>query len=365
MSFDMYSVLKDIMSAPAVTGFEEQRRRRIIDQYSKYCDSVSVDIIGNVIGTIGSGEKAVMLAGHYDQIGFMIKHVDKDGFASFDQVGGWDPRVAYGRRVKIWVGDGKDDFLIGVIGTKAAHLTDQSERDKVVQLKDMKIDFGATNEEEAKTMGVKVGCVCTPDTTVEYLGKNGSDMIIGPAFDDVCAVAAHIGALDILSKAPPNNLKVYAVATTQEEIGMRGASVSAYNIRPWCAIASDVIHAVAPGVEPNRVSDTRIGKGPVIGIGANFTRTLWEIMETEATVKGIPFQRVGVPAGSGTDAWAIQVTRGGTITGLVSIPNRYMHSPNEVISLSDLTNAGKLIASTIKRLEESDLTHTVEVYRKK
>jgi endoglucanase len=125
-----------------------------------------------------------------------------------------------------------------------------------------------------------------------------------------------------------------------------------------------VIHAVAPGVDPNRVSDTRIGKGPVVGVGANFTRALWEVMEKEASDNNIPHQRVGVPAGSGTDAWAIQVTRGGAITGLVSIPNRYMHSPNEVISLSDLTNVGKLVAVTIKTLEDSKLTHTTEVFRK-
>jgi endoglucanase len=232
-------------------------------------------------------------------------------------------------------------------------------------MKDMRIDFGSSNEEEAAKMGVKVGCICTPDTTVEYLGKKGSDLVIGPAFDDVCAVAAHIEALDILSKDPPKKLKIYFVATTQEEIGMRGAAVSAYNIQPWCAIASDVTHAVAPGVDPNRVSDTRINKGPVIGVGANFTRQLWEAMEREALEKNIPYQRVGVPAGSGTDAWAIQITRGGAITGLVSIPNRYMHSPNEVISLTDLTNVGRLLAATIRRLEDSDMTHTREVFRKK
>jgi endoglucanase len=365
MPVDMYQVLRKIMSAPAVTGFEEQRRKMIIEEYSKYCDSVTVDVIGNVIGTIGSGDKAVMLAGHYDQIGFMIKYVDKDGYASFDQVGGWDPRVAYGTRVRIWVGDGAEGFVLGIIGTKAAHLSDQSERDKVVPMKDMRIDFGSSNEEEAAKMGVKVGCICTPDTTVEYLGKKGSDLVIGPAFDDVCAVAAHIEALDILSKDPPKKLKIYFVATTQEEIGMRGAAVSAYNIQPWCAIASDVTHAVAPGVDPNRVSDTRINKGPVIGVGANFTRQLWEAMEREALEKNIPYQRVGVPAGSGTDAWAIQITRGGAITGLVSIPNRYMHSPNEVISLTDLTNVGRLLAATIRRLEDSDMTHTREVFRKK
>ena len=365
MPVDMYKVLKELMDAPAVTGFEEPRRKRIIEYYSRYCDSVTVDVIGNVVGTLGSGERAVMLSGHYDQIGFLIKHVDEKGYASFDQVGGWDPRVAYGTRVRIWVGDGPDDFVLGTIGTKAAHLTDVSEREKAIPLKDMRIDFGASTAEEGAKMGVKVGCPVTPDAGVAYLGKQGGDLVIGPAFDDICAVAAFIETLDILAKDPPKKVKVYVVATTQEEIGLRGAQISAYNIQPWAAIAADVTHAVAPGVDANRVSDVQMGKGPVVGVGANFTRALWEMMEKEAKRGKIPVQRQGVPSASGTDAWAIQVTRGGTITGLISLPNRYMHSPNEVVSLSDLTNAGRLIAATVKALDKSDLKHTVEVYRKK
>ncbi len=365
MPVDMYKVLRDLMDAPAVTGFEEPRRKRIIEYYSKYCDTVSIDVIGNVVGTMGSGEKSVMLAGHYDQIGFLVKYIDEKGYASFDQVGGWDPRVAYGTRVRIWVGDGPEDYILGTIGTKAAHLTEASEREKAIPLKDMRIDFSASTTEEATKMGVKIGCPVTPDAEVAYLGKEGSDFVVGPAFDDVCAVASFIEALDILAKDPPKKVKIYAVATTQEEIGFRGASVSAYNIQPWAAIAADVTHAVAPGVESNRVNDIQLGKGPAIGIGANFTRPLWEMMEKVAKKGKIPYQRESVPSQSGTDAWAIQVTRGGTITGLVSLPNRYMHSPNEVVSLSDLTNAGKLIATTIKALDNSDLKHTVEVYRKK
>jgi putative aminopeptidase FrvX len=364
MPVDMYRVLKDLMDAPAVTGFEEPRRKKIIEYYSKYCDTVSVDVIGNITGTIGSGERAVMLSGHYDQIGFLINHIDEKGYASFDKVGGWDPRVAYGTRVRIWVGDGPKDYVLGTIGTKAAHLTDAIEREKAIPLKDMRIDFSAASAEAAGKMGVKIGCPVTPDSDVAYLGNEGSDLVIGPAFDDICAVASFIEALDILAKDPPKKVKVYAVATTQEEIGFRGAIVSAYNIQPWAAIAADVTHAVAPGVEPNRVNDIQMGKGPVIAIGANFTRALWEMMEKEAKKGKIPYQRESVPSESGTDAWAIQVTRGGTITGLVSLPNRYMHSPNEVVSLNDLTNAGKLIAATIKALDKSDLKHTIEVFRK-
>ncbi len=364
MTLKLYETLKYFMKAPSVTGFEEQRRKRIIEVFSKYCDTVSVDVMGNVIGVIGDGDRNVMLAGHYDQLGFMITHVDKDGFVGFKQVGGWDKRVAYGTRLKVWIGDEPEGYIVGTVAVKAAHLTDKEERDKSPELKDMLIDLGVDSKEEAEKLGVKAGVVCTPYLDVANLGPRNSDKIIGPAFDDICCVAGLVKTMSILSENPPENLKVHFVATVQEEIGLRGATISAYNINPWAAIATDVTHAVAPGVKPNQVGGVELGKGPVVALGGNFTRALWEIMESVAEENEIPCQRQGVPSRSGTDAWAIQVERGGTICGLISIPNRYMHSPNEVISLSDLENLGSLIAATVQALDNSDLQHNVEVYRK-
>ena len=170
--------------------------------------------------------------------------------------------------------------------------------------------------------------------------------------------------MELLSKNPPDNIKVHFVATVQEEIGLRGATIAAYNIKPWAAIATDVTHAVAPGVKATQVAGIELGKGPVIAVGGNFTRSLWELMETEAERHKIPHQRQGVPSRSGTDAWAIQIERGGTICGLISMPNRYMHSPNEVISLTDLENLGSLIASSVQALGKSDFQHSVEVYKR-
>jgi endoglucanase len=364
MTLNLYDTLQYFMQVPSVTGFEQQRRERIIDIFSKYCDVITVDVMGNVIGTLGEGDRDVMLAGHYDQLGFMITHVDKNGFAGFTQVGGWDKRVAYGTRIKVWIGDSADDYIVGTVAVKAAHLTDAKERDKSPELKDMLIDFGVDTKEEAEKLGIRPGTVCTPYLDVTYLGKNGSDKIVGPAFDDVCCVAGLVKTMEVLKQDPPKNLKVYFVATVQEEIGLRGATIAAYNIKPWAALATDVTHAVAPGVSANQVAGIELGKGPVVAIGGNFTRALWEIMESEAEREKIPYQRQGVPSRSGTDAWAIQVERGGTICGLISVPNRYMHSPNEVISLSDLENLGKLIAVTVKALDKSHLKHNIEVYRR-
>jgi endoglucanase len=320
--------------------------------------------MGNVIGVLGDGDRDIMLAGHYDQLGFMITHVDKNGFASFKQIGGWDKRVAYGTRIKIWIGDGPDDYIVGTIAVKAAHLTDTKERDKSPELKDMLIDLGVDSKEEAVKLGIKPGTVCTPYLDVTKLGPDESDKIVGPAFDDICCVAGMVKTMEILSKNPPKDIKVHFVATVQEEIGLRGATIAAYNIKPWAAIATDVTHAIAPGIKANQVSGIELGKGPVIAVGGNFTRTLWEIIESEAEKHKIPYQRQGIPSRSGTDAWAIQIERGGTICGLISVPNRYMHSPNEVISLTDLENLGTLIAMTVKKLDESDLQHNIEVFRR-
>lgn len=361
---DLFKILKNLMEAPAVTGFEDQRRKRIIEQFSKYCDSVSVDVIGNVICTIGNGERSIMLAGHYDQIGFMVKGINEKGYAYFYPIGIWDPRVAYGTRVRVWVGKELDSYLTGIIGTKPAHLIEAKEIEKTVPFKDMCIDFGAENQKEAEEMGIRTGCPVTPDSNLAKIGSGDRNLIIGSAFDDVCSVAAYIKTLDELHKDMPNNLKVHVVATVQEEIGMRGATVSGYNLNPWCAIASDVTHAIAPNIETSLIGNIQLGNGPVIGIGANFSKPLWELIEMEAKANNIPYQRRGVPSRSGTDAWALQVLRGGTISGLVSIPNRYMHSPNEIISLNDLENLGLLLAATVRALDKSDLKHNVDVFQR-
>lgn len=362
----VFSILKDIVDRPGVTGFEDQRRSRIVEYFSKFCDSVSVDVIGNVIGTLGSGERSVMLAGHYDQIGFMIKHVDDKGYAYFSPVGGWDQRVVYGTRVKIWTGDTLDSYIIGTIGAKAVHLVEREARDRAVKLEDMHVDFGAKNQEEAKSWKVQPGSIMTIDSPISHLGKaeGEADLVVGAGFDDACAVVSFIKALETLAENPPKRLKVYMVATVQEEIGLRGAQVSGFNIAPWCAIASDVTHSLAPGVKPELIGDIKLGGGPAIAVGADFTKELWCLMQEVAEKEGMPYQVEPVPAASGTDAWSLQVLRGGTITGLLSIPNRYMHSPNEVISLRDLENTGKLIAATVKALEERDIQHTREVFKR-
>jgi len=368
LPLDTFSVLKDIVDRPGVPGFEEQRRSCIAEYFSRLCDGVSVDVIGNVIGTLGGGDRSVMLAGHYDQIGFMVRHVDKEGYAYFDQVGGWDPRVVYGARVRVWTGQESASWMPGTIGARPVHVVERAEQEKAVKLADMHIDLGAENKEEAAEMGVRPGCVVTLDSPVVRLGKpkeKEDGLVMGAGFDDASSVVSFIKALELLAEEPPKRVKVHAVATVQEEIGARGAQVSGFNIHPWCAVAVDVAHALAPGVKPSRVGEINLGAGPAIGVGANFTRALWSLMEEVARAEGIPYQIEPVPGPSGTDAWVLQVLRGGAVSGLISIPNRYMHSPNEVISLSDLNNAGRLLAATVRGLQDRDIKQVTELFRKK
>ena len=362
---DIFKVIKDLTSAPAVPGFEEQRTKLVVELFSKYCDEVSVDVLGNVIGTIGEGERSVMISAHYDQLGFMIKNVDSKGYASIVEVGGWDQRAAYGLKVKIWVGNGPEDYVKGVISMAPPHVTSPSERDKVPPVNKMTLDFGANTDKEAEEMGVLPGCVCTPDVELDHLGKKDSDLVVGPSCDDVSAVASLLVALEELRNNPPKGLKVHIVATVQEEVGSRGAHVSGYNLNPWCTLNSDTTSVLAPNVPASLVGDLKLGGGPIICLGPAFNKTVWELMMKVADEKGIPHQRRGVPSRSGNDSWELQVARGGAFCGLLSMPNRYMHSAIEVVSLKDVVNTGKLFAYTAQALAETDLRHTVEVFKRK
>ncbi|MBQ03883.1 hypothetical protein CL673_04120 [Candidatus Bathyarchaeota archaeon] len=364
MVLNIYETLNELIEAPGVPGFEEQRRKKIIEQFSRYCDTVSVDVIGNVIGTLGDGERSVMISGHYDQLGFMIKNVDDKGYASIVNVGGWDKRTAYGLRVKIWVGDGPNDYVIGVISAVPPHVTNPSEREKVPSIDNMTLDFGASSKEEAVNMGVLPGCTCTPDARLDYLGKKDSDLVIAPSFDDISAVVSLLVALEELKKDPPEGLKIHVVATVQEEVGLRGATVSGFNLNPWVTMNSDTTSVLAPGVPASKVGSINLGEGPIICLGPAFNRKLWELMMKVAEEEGIPYQRRGVPARSGNDSWALQIARGGSICGLLSMPNRYMHSANEVVSLKDIENIGKLFAATAKALTTCDMPHTVQVFKR-
>jgi endoglucanase len=313
--------------------------------------SIESDVMGNLYGIKKGGEKyKLMLAAHMDQIGIMVTNIDEKGFVYF-AARSFDPRVIYGQKVTLYTEKGK---VSGVIGAKAIHLTKPEEREKAVKIEDMYIDVGANSKEDVLNLGIKPGTV---GTTTPYLSDLVNEKIAGVGLDDKAGVATIIYATYLALKTGISG-ELYTVATVQEEVGLRGAITSSYNVKPNIAIAVDVTHSVSPGIDPNLISGVEVGKGPVIGIGPNFHPKMWKILEETSKEIGVPYQLEALPNLSGTDAAAIQVSRGGVITGLVSIPLRYMHSPVEVVSLNDIENASRLIAKFIEKLDSIEWKKT-------
>jgi endoglucanase len=338
--------LKELVDAPSPSGFE-QPAQRVIRRYLKpYADDVTTDVMGNVIAVLNpTGRPRLMLAGHCDEIGLMVRYITDEGFLHFAPIGGVDPHLVTGQRVQI---HGRNGAVLGVVGKKAIHLMESDERTKVLQFHQQWIDIGAANREEAESK-VAIGDPMTfTDTFEPLLG----DFATARGFDDkmgswVCA--------ETLRLAKERGVKacVIAVSTVQEEIGLRGAHTSAYSVEPDVAIAVDVGHSTDyPDSEKKRVGDVKLGKGPKLHRGANINAVVADRLFAAAKKADIPYQLTAIPGGSGTDAWAMQLARGGVATGLVSVPLRYMHTPIEVINLKDLEAAAELLAAFAADLPE-------------
>lgn len=341
---DVKQFLKEASMAHGVSGFEFSNIADLVkDAMSGLVDEIRGDALGNVIGVrYGEGSEPrpkIMLAGHMDEIGLIITKIEEGGFLRFSQVGGVDPRILPGHEVVVY---GKKP-LTGVIGVKPPHLTSREEASKAHKMEDLFVDVGIP-ENEVRQL-VKVGDVVTFKRQVTELLQ---DAMAGKSFDDRAGVAVILVCLEELRRYKVN-ADVYAVATTQEEVGLRGALVSAYNIVPDIGIAIDVCHAETPGVPDWKTSS--MGKGPSITQGGNIHPKVYERLSKAAKELGISVQADVAPAATGTDAWAIQVSRSGVATGLVSIPERYMHTSVETLSFGDVDKAGRLIARFISSVD--------------
>ncbi len=336
--------LKKLMSTPSPSGYEREAQDVVREEIKGFCDKVERDTHGNQIGIINpEGKPRVMLSGHIDEIGFMVKYIDDEGYLYFAPVGGWDPQISQGQRVVILTDKGP---IKGVIGKKPIHLMTEEDRKKVVQIKDQWIDIGAKDKKEAESM-VKVGDYAVVDVQFEELM---GDLVVSRGFDDKSGAFVVAETLRLLQDKN-FDAGVYGVTSVQEEIGLRGAKTSAYHINPDIGIAIDVTFSTdCPTLEKKLVGDIKIGGGPVIARGPNINPKVERLLIQTAEEEGIPYQLEGANRATGTDANAIQITRGGIAAGLVSIPNRYMHTPCEIVSLSDLENVAKLLAGFIRRL---------------
>jgi endoglucanase len=346
MHADSVAFLKRLLDTPGPSGFEVAPARIWRAEAEQFADTVSVDVSANSHAAINpEASPRVMLAGHIDEIGLMIVHVDDDGFLFFSLIGGWDPQVLVGQRVVIAASAGS---VVGVIGKKAVHLMKPDERSKVSKPSDLWIDIGATNKQEALER-VSVGDPAVLESATISLP---ADRLVSRSIDNRIGAFVVLEALRILATDRPT-AGVYAVATTQEEIAWTGggARTSATGLEPSVALVVDVTHATDhPGVEKKEIGDFPLGGGPVLSRGAVVNPVVFDLLVKTATEEKIPFQIAAAPRNTGTDADAIYTAHRGIATGLVSVPNRYMHSPNEMVDLSDLEHAAQLLAGLARRV---------------
>lgn len=339
--------LQALVAAPSPSGYE-QPAQRLFRAYIEPFAVVTTDVLGNVYGNIGgSGEQLprVMLVGHSDEIGLQIKYIDDKGFLWFAAIGGVDPHLTPGLAVNI---HGKNGVVTGVIGRKPIHLIEPKERDTVVKLEAQYIDIGAVDRKEAEAL-VRVGDPVT--FAAEFRTLQGT-RVTARGFDDKAGsfVVAEV-LRQVAARVTALPLDLYGVSSVQEEIGLRGGSTSSYNVKPDIGICVEVDFATdQPDVERKHNGDVAIGKGPILPRGANINPALFDLLARTAEDEKIPVQFTGIPRATGTDANVMQISRGGVATALVKIPLRYMHTPVEVLDLTDLENAVRLIVAALGRI---------------
>jgi endoglucanase len=333
-----FTFLKNVLETPSPSGYERPVQDLVRAWAGQHAAEVRTDRHGNVIAVLNPGPgPRVMLAGHCDQIGLMVQHIDENGYLYVQPIGGWDMQILLGQNLTVWAKDGP---VAAVVARRAPHLLTNEERNKVPQFQEVWLDAGFRDRKEAEAV------VTAGDPATFALGyrdlRNG--LAVSPAMDDKVGLWVVMEALRLL-KGRPLQAAVYCVSTVQEEIGLRGAMTSTYGIHPAVGIAVDVCHATdTPGNDKKQIGDTRLGSGPVLFRGPNINPRVFERLHESATRHEIPVQVKGAPRGTGTDANAMQLSRDGVAAGLVGIPNRYMHSPVEVVHLDDLERAARLLA---------------------
>lgn len=347
MREESFQFLRSLVEAPSPSGYEQPAQRVFRDYVAPYAP-VNGDVLGNAIASIkgaGEGLTRVMLVGHSDEIGLLVKFIDENGFLFFGAIGGIDPQITQGLRVAVQTKSGP---ITGVIGKKPIHLLEPKDRETVVKLDAQYIDIGAANREEAAAL-VRIG---DPVTFASGLEKLQGDRIAGRGFDDKAGsfvVAEVLRAVARAKKKLPVDL--YGVSSVQEEVGLRGGTTSSYTVKPDVGICVEVDFSTdQPDVDKKQNGDVGLGKGPIIPRGANINPALFDLLVDTAEREKIPVQLTGHPRPAGTDANVMQISRKGVATALVKIPLRYMHTPVEVLSLSDLDNAVRLITATLYRI---------------
>lgn len=335
------NILASLSEESGVSGYEQGLEPRIRTIFQPLVNEIFQDTFGNIY-LIKKGkfeQSSVMLAAHMDEIGLVVTDIDSRGFLHFIPVGGIDERTLLYQEVIV---HGKEDIL-GIICSKPRGLISEDEKNKPVSIRQMGIDVGLSLEEVRKV--IKPGDIVSIKRKIIELMNN---IVSGKSIDDRVGLAVLAVCLNELKKLK-HNYNVYAVATVQEEVGLRGAVTSTYRLKPDLAVAVDVTHAQTPDTKKVNI---KLGQGPVISVGPNIFPKIFDQLCNCAKTNRIPYQVQPVPGPTGTDARAIQLTNSGIPTGLLSIPLRYMHTSVETIALQDIVNSGKLLAYFISSLPD-------------
>jgi endoglucanase len=344
--------LSELVEAPSPSGFEQPAAKVFRDRLTPVADEVETNVMGSVHAVLKgkSDGVSVMLAGHIDEIGLMVNYITAEGFIAFAAIGGVDAAILPGMRVRLHAKDGK---LLGIMGRKPIHLIEDDERKNVTKIEKLFIDLGLPAEEVKKR--VRIGDPITFDVGLETFGDG---MAVSRAFDDKMGAWIAARVLEEVKAAGGAPGDIIAAATVQEEIGMRGGVTSAYGVNPVVGIAVEVGHATDyPDIDKRKHGEADCGKGPIIARGPNINTALFDLLIAAAEKAKVPYQIGAEPRGTGTDANAIQLSRGGKVAGLISIPLRYMHTPTEVLALSDLDAAVSLLTQFLLDLApDTDFT---------
>jgi putative aminopeptidase FrvX len=348
MEHSSIALLKSLLDSPGPSGFESIPARIWRMEAETFADEVRTDIGGNSYATInGSARPRIMFAGHIDEIGVMVTHIDDEGFLYFDTIGGWDSQVFVGQRVLLL---GREGTVPGVMGKKAIHLMAREDRDKVSKTTDLWIDIGAATKADAMTR-IRVG---DPGVLAAQVQEFPGDRLVSRSLDNRIGAFVVLEALRLLAADRPG-ASVTAVATSQEEIAFTGggARTSATGLEADVAIVVDVTHATdSPGIDKKQHGEAKLGGGPVLCRGSAVNLAVFDRLVEAAESEKIPYALQAAPGLTHTDADAIFTAHRGVATGLVSVPLRYMHSPNEMIALSDVEQAARLLAAFARLVDD-------------
>jgi endoglucanase len=343
--------LRLLVNTPSPSGHEARGQRVWLNYVKQYADETFTDAYGNAVAILNKGgSPRVMLAGHADEIGMTVNFINKDGFIYVRKLGGVDPAIVRAQRVTI---HSKKGAVRGVVGNVAPHLTKQEGERKVPKMEDIFIDIGVSSRREAEKL-VQIG---DPITLVDEFESLRGDLAIGRAFDNKIGTFSVAETLRLLNgRKGELKAEICAVSNIMEEVGLLGARQIAYSLKPDCALVVDVTHATDyPTVNQQQHGEIRMGKGPAITRGGCNHPEVVARLEKVAKQEKIKLQFEAMSATSGTDTDVIFWTRGGIPSALISLPNRYMHSPVEMINLKDLEQIPQLLAAfslSVKRGEQ-------------